>query len=151
MRRAVVAVHETVGVEAPRDHRPMVPTASGTVGAGAVGCGLGRPTRVGPTARFGRSAILGSSSRYGDDIGVICSSCGTENLAGARFCMECATPFAAVCPSCGASQPAGRQVLLRVRDADGRRRAPPRRDGPGQADRATDPAPAEAVPPSGAS
>jgi class 3 adenylate cyclase len=34
---------------------------------------------------------------------VICAKCGTENLAGARFCMECATPFAAVCPSCGAS------------------------------------------------
>jgi len=35
--------------------------------------------------------------------GQVCPSCGTENLAGARFCMECATPFAAVCPSCGAS------------------------------------------------
>ncbi len=34
---------------------------------------------------------------------MICSNCGTENLAGARFCMECATPFAAHCPSCGAT------------------------------------------------
>jgi class 3 adenylate cyclase len=34
---------------------------------------------------------------------VICTNCGTENLAGARFCMECATPFAAVCPACGAA------------------------------------------------
>jgi class 3 adenylate cyclase/tetratricopeptide (TPR) repeat protein len=34
---------------------------------------------------------------------VICTTCGTENLAGARFCMECATPFAARCPSCGAT------------------------------------------------
>jgi class 3 adenylate cyclase len=34
---------------------------------------------------------------------VICSNCGTENLAGARFCMECATPFAATCPNCGAT------------------------------------------------
>ena len=34
---------------------------------------------------------------------VICPNCGTENLAGARFCMECASPFAALCPSCGAN------------------------------------------------
>jgi class 3 adenylate cyclase len=34
---------------------------------------------------------------------VICAKCGTENLVGARFCMECATPFAATCPSCGAA------------------------------------------------
>ncbi|MET1231552.1 MAG: adenylate/guanylate cyclase domain-containing protein [Candidatus Limnocylindrales bacterium] len=39
----------------------------------------------------------------GDQTFVICANCGTENLAGARFCMECATPFAAVCPSCGAA------------------------------------------------
>jgi zinc-ribbon domain len=24
---------------------------------------------------------------------VICTTCGTENLAGARFCVECATPW----------------------------------------------------------
>jgi class 3 adenylate cyclase len=34
---------------------------------------------------------------------VICTNCGTENLAGARFCMECATPFAAICSNCGAA------------------------------------------------
>jgi class 3 adenylate cyclase/tetratricopeptide (TPR) repeat protein len=34
---------------------------------------------------------------------VICSNCGTENRVGAKFCMECATPFAAACPSCGAA------------------------------------------------
>jgi uncharacterized membrane protein YvbJ len=34
---------------------------------------------------------------------VICTNCGTENRVGARFCMECATPFAASCPSCGAA------------------------------------------------
>ena len=39
----------------------------------------------------------------GDDTGVICANCGTENLAGARFCMECATPLAVRCPSCGAA------------------------------------------------
>ena len=30
-----------------------------------------------------------------------CSSCGTENLAGAKFCMECASPLASACSSCG--------------------------------------------------
>ncbi len=32
---------------------------------------------------------------------VICGQCGTENLGGAKFCMECASPLAATCPSCG--------------------------------------------------
>jgi class 3 adenylate cyclase len=36
---------------------------------------------------------------------VICPNCGTENLPGARFCMECATPFATPCPNCGATNP----------------------------------------------
>src|SRR5450759_874745 len=34
-----------------------------------------------------------------------CSSCGTENGPGARFCTECATPFAVPCPSCGTVTP----------------------------------------------
>jgi class 3 adenylate cyclase/tetratricopeptide (TPR) repeat protein len=32
---------------------------------------------------------------------VICSNCGAENPAGAKFCNECATPLAATCPNCG--------------------------------------------------
>ncbi len=32
---------------------------------------------------------------------MICASCGTENLAGAKFCMECAIPLASGCPNCG--------------------------------------------------
>jgi ribosomal protein L40E len=32
---------------------------------------------------------------------VICSNCGAENPAGAKFCNECATPLAAMCPNCG--------------------------------------------------
>ena len=32
---------------------------------------------------------------------MICSNCGTQNLAGARFCMECAAPFELQCPNCG--------------------------------------------------
>jgi hypothetical protein len=33
---------------------------------------------------------------------VICSSCGAENRPGRKFCVRCATPLAAACPSCGA-------------------------------------------------
>jgi class 3 adenylate cyclase/tetratricopeptide (TPR) repeat protein len=32
---------------------------------------------------------------------VICSNCGADNPAGAKFCNECATPLAATCPNCG--------------------------------------------------
>jgi predicted ATPase/class 3 adenylate cyclase len=32
---------------------------------------------------------------------MVCSSCGVENPAGAKFCHECASPLARVCPSCG--------------------------------------------------
>jgi len=34
---------------------------------------------------------------------VICANCGTENRPGAKFCMECATPFTTSCPNCGAT------------------------------------------------
>ena len=33
---------------------------------------------------------------------MICSSCGTENEAGRKFCGECAARLAVVCPACGA-------------------------------------------------
>ncbi|MEO5918998.1 MAG: zinc-ribbon domain-containing protein, partial [Candidatus Limnocylindrales bacterium] len=36
-----------------------------------------------------------------------CTTCGTENRPGAKFCMECATPLAAACPSCGTSNAPG--------------------------------------------
>ena len=29
-----------------------------------------------------------------------CASCGGENPAGAKFCIECAAPFTRRCPSC---------------------------------------------------
>ena len=35
-----------------------------------------------------------------------CSKCGFENPDSARFCIECAAPFARKCPSCGAENPA---------------------------------------------
>jgi class 3 adenylate cyclase len=33
---------------------------------------------------------------------MLCSSCGTENLAGKKFCRECGTALAVACGSCGA-------------------------------------------------
>ena len=36
---------------------------------------------------------------------MICSNCGTENRAGAKFCMECASPLAGACASCGFVNP----------------------------------------------
>jgi len=38
---------------------------------------------------------------------VICSNCGTENKAGRKFCVRCATPLASACPNCGASYDPG--------------------------------------------
>src|SRR5260370_31718632 len=32
-----------------------------------------------------------------------CAKCGADNRAGAKFCSECATPFAVKCPRCGAA------------------------------------------------
>jgi class 3 adenylate cyclase len=43
---------------------------------------------------------------------VVCSNCGTENRPGAKFCMECATPFAAPCSSCGATNPPGAKFCM---------------------------------------
>src|SRR5260221_11358623 len=31
-----------------------------------------------------------------------CTKCGADNREGAKFCSECATPFAVKCPGCGA-------------------------------------------------
>ncbi len=36
---------------------------------------------------------------------MICSTCGTENEAGRKFCTECATPLLAACPTCGTRNP----------------------------------------------
>src|SRR5438874_1353587 len=34
-----------------------------------------------------------------------CSNCGADNPEAARFCIECASPFARRCPSCGTENP----------------------------------------------
>jgi class 3 adenylate cyclase len=36
-----------------------------------------------------------------------CTKCGADNREGAKYCAECATPFAAKCPQCGASNTPG--------------------------------------------
>jgi len=38
-------------------------------------------------------------------IPVICASCGADNDAGRKFCLECGTPLAAACPACGSPNP----------------------------------------------
>jgi len=38
---------------------------------------------------------------------LICSNCGTENRPGAKFCIECGTPFGITCPACGTVNPPG--------------------------------------------
>ncbi len=35
---------------------------------------------------------------------MVCSSCGTENRPGRKFCGGCAAPLALVCPSCGTAK-----------------------------------------------
>ena len=36
---------------------------------------------------------------------MICSTCGTENDVGRKFCIECASPLVAGCPNCGTMNP----------------------------------------------
>src|SRR6476660_8686583 len=36
-----------------------------------------------------------------------CTSCGTENPTGHRFCAQCGTSLASLCPSCGRPSAAG--------------------------------------------
>src|SRR5215208_307041 len=37
--------------------------------------------------------------------GLACGSCGTENPAGAKFCMSCGSQLERRCPSCGEAAP----------------------------------------------
>ena len=36
-------------------------------------------------------------------VGMLCPSCGTENVVGKKFCKECGTALAVACGSCGAA------------------------------------------------
>jgi class 3 adenylate cyclase/tetratricopeptide (TPR) repeat protein len=43
----------------------------------------------------------------------VCPNCAKDNPDGAKFCLECGTPFAApACPSCGTENPAGAKFCL---------------------------------------
>ena len=59
-----------------------------------------------------------------------CASCGTENPAGARFCMACGATLERRCPNCGTPAPAGGALLhdlrlvARARDAPAPAAAP---------------------------
>ena len=41
-----------------------------------------------------------------------CASCGTENPAGARFCMGCGNQLERTCPSCGTPAPAAARFCM---------------------------------------
>src|SRR5208283_5109771 len=38
---------------------------------------------------------------------MVCTSCGSDNLPGTKFCEECGNPLAQACPSCGTALRAG--------------------------------------------
>ena len=42
-----------------------------------------------------------------------CTTCGTENPAGAKFCMSCGHTLAAVCPSCATTLPEGARFCFK--------------------------------------
>ena len=62
-------------------------------------------TRI--TARCSCTSRHGDRTLPGGPAVVICSSCGTENRPGSKFCSECATPIASTCPTCGTANPPG--------------------------------------------
>ena len=74
-----------------------------------------RPCPWNPLPRW---ATLRSSGTRGE-IPVICASCGADNDAGRKFCLECGASLAAGCPACGTPNPPAAQVLRRVRRAPG--------------------------------
>src|SRR4051812_11493764 len=37
-----------------------------------------------------------------------CAACGAANRPGVKFCVDCGTPMAATCPTCGAPAATGR-------------------------------------------
>jgi class 3 adenylate cyclase/predicted ATPase len=41
-----------------------------------------------------------------------CPTCGTENIAGAKFCLECGTKLAGACPNCGTANVPGAKFCV---------------------------------------
>jgi hypothetical protein len=62
-----------------------------------------------------------------------CSNCGVENPERAKFCIECASPFAERCLACGAENPPRAKFCAQcstpIAVQDGGSRVPPKSDG----------------------
>ncbi len=41
-----------------------------------------------------------------------CANCGTTNPDGAKFCLNCGTKLAQICPACGTELPADAKFCL---------------------------------------
>jgi class 3 adenylate cyclase len=76
---------------------------------------------------------------------VICANCGTQNLAGAKFCNECASPLAAGCPNCGFANPSGAKFCAECATPLTARATAIAVATPAPTAAATPPAPADAV------
>jgi class 3 adenylate cyclase len=55
--------------------------------------------------------VESAPSRLPSDL-MHCAKCGFENPDGAKFCIECASPFARRCGSCGTENPPGAKFCL---------------------------------------
>src|SRR5919204_375632 len=62
-----------------------------------------------------------------------CPSCGTDNVATAKFCVECGAPLALACPSCGAPYAEGQRFCAECGTALTAAAATPRTPPPRQA------------------
>ena len=54
-----------------------------------------------------------------------CAACGTENPAGARFCMNCGEALERRCPTCGTPAPGGARFCMNCGSALDGSPAPP--------------------------
>ena len=65
---------------------------------------------------------------------MVCPSCATDNEPGAKFCIECGTPFARICPSCGTPYKMGQKFCAECGSSldphASQGTAPPRLPGP---------------------
>ncbi len=78
---------------------------------------------------------------------MVCASCGTENKAGRRFCVECGATLASACPACGTAVEPGEKFCgtcgARLTQLEGATPGAPAAPSPGS----PTPSPAPAAPP----
>ncbi len=60
---------------------------------------------IAPGPRNARVLVYSRSFCRTESDLVVCTSCGTENPPGKRFCGDCGAPLASGCPNCGATNP----------------------------------------------